>query len=568
MPGFGTYLRRLWDQKPQAYGPFSYVQSSLFHNAERIGIDPSSIVMACPTWEQVGCVLYDYGIKNTQFPITNPNWVNGGLDCLTNDGAVDIENTYIASLDSCLNGCNPFTVIFETQKQTTTNYFLILRQNSSIELHIVFVNGDTFRFKGKSTNWNNFDLSATYNTGDKFHAGLIADGTGRCDVFLDGKQVEWDLEGLHIPTDWITFESFEAGRQKLLSGEFTSLQQSFNNQAVICDVAVHPDVMASLHDNPYQLWQRVPRKTIFLPLGDSPILPIKLTPEILNTTSSTDIKADILRNLDVVISNLTSTTDISYIITRLLNVLVENGTSTPNISPVILRSLAVAIQSTTSTSGINIKVLRSIIANVLNTTSTTDIGILLEAIIQLQVAISNTTSTTTISHSMVRVISAMIENITSTSSISVGLLRKLLIDIQNSTSTTDISIILSNLKRLVVAISNTTSTTDIGISIRRKLISNVLNLTTTSAISILKKIALDVEIQNITNTEAISNTILRSLNVEIRNTTLTSDDVLIILTSLAIVGCDKLAVTVLQDVLSCLVSQDDLSCIVNCDKDT
>src|SRR6056297_904694 len=44
------FLRQLWRQKPQAYGPVSAVQRNIFLNAERCGIDPGSIALYLPMW--------------------------------------------------------------------------------------------------------------------------------------------------------------------------------------------------------------------------------------------------------------------------------------------------------------------------------------------------------------------------------------------------------------------------------------------------------------------------------------------------------------------------------------
>src|SRR6056297_1633631 len=44
------FLRQLWKQKPQAYGPVSAVQRDIWMNAERCGIDPGSIVLYLPMW--------------------------------------------------------------------------------------------------------------------------------------------------------------------------------------------------------------------------------------------------------------------------------------------------------------------------------------------------------------------------------------------------------------------------------------------------------------------------------------------------------------------------------------
>lgn len=46
--------RQLYKQKPQAWGPVSSVQASIFKNAEKIGIDPSLFDCLFPIWDKVG----------------------------------------------------------------------------------------------------------------------------------------------------------------------------------------------------------------------------------------------------------------------------------------------------------------------------------------------------------------------------------------------------------------------------------------------------------------------------------------------------------------------------------
>ena len=46
------FLRQLYKQKPKQWGPISAVRAAVYRNAEEIyGIDPASIIIACPYWE-------------------------------------------------------------------------------------------------------------------------------------------------------------------------------------------------------------------------------------------------------------------------------------------------------------------------------------------------------------------------------------------------------------------------------------------------------------------------------------------------------------------------------------
>jgi len=76
------FLRQLHNQKPQAWGPPSQVQSSIFSNAERIGIDPVNFYAVVPFWENAGRSFINYTPNNTYstVAITSEDlWQNGGL---------------------------------------------------------------------------------------------------------------------------------------------------------------------------------------------------------------------------------------------------------------------------------------------------------------------------------------------------------------------------------------------------------------------------------------------------------------------------------------------------------
>lgn len=67
-------------QKPKQYGPLSYVQAVVRHNAERMGIDPASLVSYWPFWEKGGLTAHDYSLyKNDGTLNGSPIWQNDGI---------------------------------------------------------------------------------------------------------------------------------------------------------------------------------------------------------------------------------------------------------------------------------------------------------------------------------------------------------------------------------------------------------------------------------------------------------------------------------------------------------
>ena len=71
--------RKLYRQKPRAWGPVSAVQASIFKNAERAGIDLGYIQLCYPFWEGAGLVFKDYSQSLADMQIYNlqtayPKW--------------------------------------------------------------------------------------------------------------------------------------------------------------------------------------------------------------------------------------------------------------------------------------------------------------------------------------------------------------------------------------------------------------------------------------------------------------------------------------------------------------
>lgn len=90
--------RQLYKQKPSAWGPVSAVQASIFKNAERIGIDPSSLKLNFPFWSpgnQVELIsAKSFSPINTTFGIKgslgNGLYFNTPLSSYVNIGSIGV----------------------------------------------------------------------------------------------------------------------------------------------------------------------------------------------------------------------------------------------------------------------------------------------------------------------------------------------------------------------------------------------------------------------------------------------------------------------------------------------
>ena len=74
---FDSKKGKFGTQKPKQWGPISAVQSSVFRNAERIGIDPDAITAYLPLWEGGGVPQPVVNSWDTE-PVV-PTWVDGGI---------------------------------------------------------------------------------------------------------------------------------------------------------------------------------------------------------------------------------------------------------------------------------------------------------------------------------------------------------------------------------------------------------------------------------------------------------------------------------------------------------
>lgn len=73
------FNRRLYKHKPKAWGPVSAVQSSIFTNAERMGIDPTKHIAKWAFWENAGTTVTDYiQGKTLSLATGSMAWNNGG----------------------------------------------------------------------------------------------------------------------------------------------------------------------------------------------------------------------------------------------------------------------------------------------------------------------------------------------------------------------------------------------------------------------------------------------------------------------------------------------------------
>ena len=284
----GIFLRKLWQNKPKQWGPFSAVQSALFHNLESMGIDPQDKTVAIPLWEMAGFFgrdIFGTEISSGYNSSGDPEWVgNTSYFYQTGHGGLcdSVEIKYGNFKTNYSKGSLLFRFKITGQAYPGLGHYILCAPdqgdfNSGI---ILIYNDGTATFRIRDTagyyaltsftytlnSWINlfvtWDLSSPFNlyayvngkyTGDATGNGMRASG-----IYPDGL-----LIGAKANYSSVPYYGFRGNVDTfLLSSNYTE----------------NKELTAIQHsDNPYQLWQPVPQKTIFLPIGGgSTLLPIMM----------------------------------------------------------------------------------------------------------------------------------------------------------------------------------------------------------------------------------------------------------------------------------------------------
>ena len=247
----GIFLRQLWKQKPQAYGPVSAVQRDIFLNAERRGIDPSTMTMCLPLWGPGVQINYINGTKAT-------SQVNFSFD-----GRAYFSTGYLYFPDGFPIG-DAFTCIATSQELDGSDKYLLGwggatnnggphygRRNSISVRFGVWGDGtvDCAEPGPGSYTWEERPVTTAITkqspgsgTGSVYHHGrFIASGTLNTSALTSSAGYIGALPNGNDP--WSGYIDFIT----LFTGVKTDCQ------------------IALLSDNPYILLQRNPQRTFFVP---------------------------------------------------------------------------------------------------------------------------------------------------------------------------------------------------------------------------------------------------------------------------------------------------------------
>ena len=249
------FLRQLHNQKPQAWGPVSQVQSSIFKNAERIGIDPSSIALAMPMWGPGDQLDYAKNVKGTN---TSVGYSNNSLQFGSSVSRVSIPGTSFPYL----SGCIVFGLIPNWFSYGGTNNTLLDSNTSRNLLTHNQSNGLLFYNDGRYVfySYANAPIDAY-----KYHTIVTEyNKTGTVQrLWLNGKECTSSA-----PTG--TWGDNTIGTSMYIGDRFEGTNESANaafTHFFVFSVAPSTSKIAYLSDNPYYLLQRIAPVFYSLPGG-------------------------------------------------------------------------------------------------------------------------------------------------------------------------------------------------------------------------------------------------------------------------------------------------------------
>ena len=262
------FLRQLYKQKPQAYGPPSVVQASLFKNADGMGIDPGLLVGYWPFWEKAGKASNLVTLKS----FTPPLWNNYGLELDRQPQATeDVAN--IGNSDFCI-----FVFIQE---------FL-----GYLDAYPTFISsGDTgtgeWMLRSSSSGATGFPPSFYGNSGaiTASYPNSIEPPLLLC-IERKGSVASLYHNGTVIATDTSATANLNTSKVVTIGGGYGTTNRRFSGTLNQCGIIKQAGIAAQLSDNPYALIQRVP--PVFYSVPGGGVLPT-FNPLFLNAAQPTRV---------------------------------------------------------------------------------------------------------------------------------------------------------------------------------------------------------------------------------------------------------------------------------------
>lgn len=253
-PGWGK-------QKPKQWGPISAVRSAVFHNAEKLGIDPSSLTAYWPGNEGAGNARSIINPIHLLTPTYTAGWVNEGMQTVQSSSSYDPWN----GPSNLVVGKNQLTfllpkVIITGVESSTFIAGQASPTTSGYDWGIYCGGTNEFSCFVETSSVVNSASGVTLVNGATHQLGLVYDGVNVASV-VDGAIINPQTQTGNI----VNTLPFQIGAWQ--SDTFGAI---YAGGTLIFDGALNADQILQLHETPYALLQPVPRILYFDVAGGSP----------------------------------------------------------------------------------------------------------------------------------------------------------------------------------------------------------------------------------------------------------------------------------------------------------
>lgn len=265
--------RKLYKQKPQAWGPVSSVQASIFKNAERIGIDPDFIALAMPLWGPGNQIDYAKWYIGTN---TNMVFQKNALE--NPDGGL----RYISTNYAGVSGAGDRSVIFTyTPRNTLQKNILGYGANANYQLFDVASDTNGFIKLHIYSITYTFSNSLLYTVGKTDTYAITFKDATVLSGFQGGHKKS-EIPATEINTTTTSTLQIGKGVYDLVNRPTLSI-----SQVLFFNAALHQNSAAFLTDNPYSLLHRVP--PVFYSVPGGGIIIKNITDSCIGTDSIAQI---------------------------------------------------------------------------------------------------------------------------------------------------------------------------------------------------------------------------------------------------------------------------------------
>ena len=313
------FNRQLYKQKPSAWGPVSNVQTSIFKNAERIGIDPVLTAIYIPFWERAGLHINNYGIySGNGTAVPDVTWKNNALETIAYTGSSNII-TMSRPTENIISLTTPFTLYFRAFVSDFIGWdypgIVKIKCSDGQEFRAGFGNIVNYQgvICGSSANWVTIETNESGFAGAWHNVFIIYNGRGSGDI------ANFKIIRNNIQRSTSTAGTFGVNIDETSIGPSNGVNQNFNgliDHIWFLKTALNDSQVAHLSDNPYYLLHRVAPVFYSVPGGADSVTILSTTGTVVVTGYNVGIETGV--TISVNTGTITGTG---------FNVEVEQGTS-------------------------------------------------------------------------------------------------------------------------------------------------------------------------------------------------------------------------------------------------